>query len=75
MTCGDPCGKKRAMLGAVKLAQSELGIGVTDKETTARRRTICESCPDWNHGRCNLCGCYTFAKTRLTKETCPVGKW
>jgi hypothetical protein len=21
------------------------------------------------------CGCYTWAKTRLTNERCPLGKW
>jgi hypothetical protein len=61
--------------GAIKLAQSELGVGISPPDLTAERRKICEGCPEWEHGKCRVCGCYTFAKTRLTKETCPLGKW
>lgn len=64
-----------AVSGAVKLAKSELGIGVIDADAIAVRRAACESCERWEHGRCLECGCYTWAKTRLTRERCPLGKW
>jgi hypothetical protein len=66
------CGKIR---GAAKLIQSELGIGKAPERITQERRQVCEGCEEWDHGRCRNCGCYTWAKTRLTKEACPLGKW
>ena len=61
--------------GALRLLQSEAGVGITDAGRIGERRAICESCDQWEHGRCLKCGCYTFAKTRLTNERCPIGKW
>lgn len=72
------CGKtpvSRMARGAVKLAKAELGIGLADAQEVADRRIICEGCEHWDHGKCRECGCYTWAKTRLTKERCPVGSW
>jgi len=70
--CGNAA---RIVSGAVKLAKSEIGIGVAGDETVAQRRSLCESCEEWDHGRCRKCGCFTWAKTRLTHERCPLGKW
>jgi len=61
--------------GAVKLAKSEMGIGVAEEDLIASRRKHCEGCDRWNHGKCLECGCYTYAKTRLTREKCPLGYW
>jgi hypothetical protein len=61
--------------GAIKLAKSEIGIGIASPEVIADRRGTCEACDQWNHGRCMKCGCFTYAKTRLTNERCPLGKW
>jgi len=61
--------------GAVKLAKSEMGIGLASGDVIDARRTVCESCERWQHGKCLECGCYTWAKTRLTNERCPLGKW
>jgi len=69
MSC---CGKIK---GAIKLAASELNIGIADDATVHSRRRACESCDRWEHGRCTECGCFTYAKTRLTNERCPLGKW
>lgn len=69
MSC---CGK---IAGAVKMVQAELNIGVLDAPQIAARRAACEACDRWDHGRCTECGCYTFAKTKLTHERCPLGKW
>ena len=63
------------MQGAIGLAKAELGIGTAPPETVAERRAACESCDRWNHGRCGECGCYTWSKTRLRVEKCPLGKW
>lgn len=69
MSC---CGK---VAGAIKLAKSELNIGIASDETVKSRRAACESCDRWEHGRCAECGCFTYAKTRLTNERCPLGRW
>lgn len=72
------CGKAKVTkfaTGAVKLAKAELGIGMAEAETIARRRAACEACSSWDHGKCSSCGCYTWAKTRLTRERCPLDKW
>lgn len=67
------CGQKIA--GAVKLARAEFNLGVVDAETVAARRKACEACDRWDHGRCLECGCFTFAKTKLPREDCPLGRW
>lgn len=61
--------------GAIKLVQSELGVGVAPKDLVAARRLACESCDQWDHGRCKACGCFTWAKTRLKSERCPLRRW
>ena len=61
--------------GAVKILKSEMGIGIVDEESIKARRALCEACDMWDHGRCTKCGCFTYAKTRLTHERCPLGKW
>lgn len=73
MMCG--CGRLSVVKGAVKLVQSEVGIGIASPSEVDARRAVCEACDQWLHGRCTKCGCYTFAKTRLTNERCPLGKW
>lgn len=71
--CG---GAKRFVVGAGKLARAEVGLNVLkDEATIAERRAACESCDRWEHGRCLECGCYTWAKTKLKAEKCPLGKW
>lgn len=78
---GCNCGKEKTTsfagmaAGAMKLAKSELGIGVVGEDVIASRREVCEGCDRWNHGKCVECGCYTYAKTRLTRERCPLGLW
>lgn len=77
MSCG--CGKTtpgKMLAGAAKLLRSELGLRVLQDEAAIQaRRRACEACDQWDHGRCKPCGCYTFAKTRVPKETCPLGRW
>lgn len=77
MSCG--CGKRtlgELAAGAVKLARAELGLVVLqDAGLLEARRQACEACDRWRHGRCVECGCYTWAKTRLVRESCPLDRW
>jgi hypothetical protein len=45
---------------------------LTERE---RRYNICLKCPERNHDRCTLCGCFVKTKTILKNSKCPVGKW
>jgi hypothetical protein len=74
--CGqESIGIGKKIAGAVQLVKSEIGWSHAGGEIIAARRSACESCDRWDHGRCMECGCYTYAKTRLTHERCPLGKW
>lgn len=75
--CGDfkDVGIGQKIAGATKLIASEIGFGHASDSVIAERRELCESCDRWFHGRCKDCGCYTYAKTQLTREKCPLGKW
>jgi hypothetical protein len=76
--------------GAVGLIRATARLGVAPEEVTRARRDICRTCnyatrnddPKFaaNQGlttlsRCTRCRCFIGAKTRLTAETCPLGKW
>ena len=61
--------------GAVKLASAELGIDDVSLDVLNNRRDECSKCDLNDFGRCLSCGCYLWAKTRLKKEKCPIGKW
>lgn len=75
--CGDArdLGIGARIAGGAKMIAAEVGFSHAKPEVIAQRRTICEACDRWLHGRCTDCGCYTFAKTQLTFEKCPLGKW
>ncbi len=45
---------------------------LTERE---RRLKVCRDCPERNHDRCGLCGCFIKTKTILLNSVCPVGKW
>ena len=76
MSCGCNKGPVGMLKGAAKLVRSELGLVILkDPEVIAARRRACEGCDRWDHGKCLECGCYTFAKTRLSREACPLSKW
>jgi hypothetical protein len=57
------------------------GFKLATKDTFELRKEICKSCEFWdnssfnNTGKCNKCGCSTWAKLRLNTERCPIGKW
>lgn len=47
------------------------------EEVSKERYSICLSCPELIKltKQCKKCGCFMFAKTKLTNATCPLGKW
>lgn len=49
----------------------------TDNETSEKRFSICQQCPEFIAltTQCKKCGCVMKAKTKLTKAFCPLGKW
>lgn len=77
MSC-TKCNKSKMgiVTGAAKLLRSELGLVILkDQDLIQARRRACEACDRWEHGKCGECGCYTWAKSRLSREVCPLGKW
>ena len=63
---------------ARSLSRAALDIIANNKASLSereRRMNICRACPDRNHDRCGLCGCFIKTKTILNSSECPVGKW
>lgn len=57
------------------------GFNVIDNFNLNKRFQICITCEFWDKnsfrgtGKCNKCGCSTWAKLRMATERCPIGKW
>jgi len=57
------------------------GFKKTSEKEINKRLEICKKCDFWDDkalnstGRCNICGCSTWAKIRMATEKCPHGKW
>lgn len=57
------------------------GAPLTKEDELEKRLDACKKCEFWNSealrgtGRCNKCGCSTWAKLRIATEKCPIGKW
>lgn len=49
----------------------------TTEDVSSQRLSICKQCPELIKltTQCKKCGCFMFAKTKLEKATCPLGKW
>jgi len=45
------------------------------KEQRSERLDVCNQCEELENGRCSECGCFVVAKSWLTTEDCPTGKW
>lgn len=64
---------------SIKWAKS--GFENVKPEILEQRKEICKNCDMWDSdalngtGRCNECGCSTWAKLRMATERCPLGKW
>lgn len=48
---------------------------LASRAEVARRMEICSDCPNFDAGRCRLCGCQLAAKVRMRSGHCPVEKW
>lgn len=83
MSC---CGK--AAKGIAGLTKAALGIDRADPATIESRRDICRGCEFatrnqkfaksnglTNFSRCSKCGCFIAAKTNISYESCPDGRW
>lgn len=46
-------------------------------EVAEERLAICISCPELIQltKNCKKCGCFMTAKTKMSKASCPIGKW
>lgn len=64
---------------SIKWAKS--GFENVKPEILEQRKETCKNCDMWDSnalngtGRCNKCGCSTWAKLRMATERCPLGKW
>lgn len=67
--------------GSALVNFAKSGFPPTDIEALNVREAICKSCDLWDPsafggtGRCNKCGCSTWAKLRMATEKCPLDKW
>ncbi|HAI12075.1 MAG TPA: hypothetical protein DCM28_10250 [Phycisphaerales bacterium] len=85
MTYNDHMFKKLGyyLTGALGLIQSRLRIGMADLDVIAKRREICQNCPEAEPCRgsirikckCTVCGCQINDKIRLHRSKCPIDKW
>lgn len=48
---------------------------IHDQEVINNRRSICNECEYRLGTNCLKCGCLIFAKTKISTQRCPVGKW
>jgi hypothetical protein len=77
-----PSLKERAKTLTVSLYKWAInGFKKAPPKLLNQRLEICKSCEFWDStkfngtGRCNKCGCSTWAKLRLKTSKCPIGKW
>ena len=72
--------KRQIEAGPLKMAKNLIESagqlatgGTTDPQ---ERLAICAECPFLGKDkRCGKCGCYTPAKARVKKSSCPIGLW
>lgn len=74
-----PPPKQTASKNTESLSQrlaGKISTGVQNwKENADFRMKICNTCPHYNAPRCQLCGCFMVAKTKIPQARCPAGKW
>jgi hypothetical protein len=51
------------------------GFRTVSHQTYQDRFAHCLTCPHYDLGLCQVCGCWLDAKVRLPHEACPEGKW
>ncbi|WP_125767646.1 DUF6171 family protein [Lapidilactobacillus wuchangensis] len=52
----------------------EVGHFVTD-DLREQRLAICRTCPFFQNGLCQKCGCYCRFRASLNNKKCPLNKW
>jgi hypothetical protein len=75
-----PPADSKLVRGAIGVARAVTGTGGADPQLVQDRWNICSRCPQNQLSlglvyKCNLCGCFTWAKVRNRDEKCPAGKW
>jgi hypothetical protein len=60
-------------LRLIKSLPNLLREGLSNQETIAHRNAKCQTCEylDKSSQRCKLCGCYVWAKMRVSAAECP----
>lgn len=52
------------------------GDRIIDKsEIPSLKLKVCKDCPQFNQGRCKLCGCFMDKKVKIAQSKCPNGYW
>lgn len=51
--------------------------GLVERPEVLERFNICTECDQFNKEeiKCQLCGCYVYAKVQFPISSCPQGKW
>lgn len=62
---------------AKNTAKAELMSLMVEEDIAANRKSICDSCDNLFKptAQCKLCGCFIYAKTKISSASCPIGKW
>lgn len=66
---------KAASLGRAFWDWAVSGFRMASEDEARRRMNICVACPEWERGRCRICGCFLAPKVRMKTEHCPIYKW
>ncbi len=52
-------------------------IPLVDSATAKKRLDVCKGCPRYRKktGTCNICNCIMKLKVKISKSSCPLGKF
>lgn len=55
----------------------DINADYVSKELAEERLSLCKACPELIPltSTCKKCGCFMVAKVKLSKASCPLGKW
>lgn len=51
------------------------GCETVSPDQYEQRLQICDTCPERQENRCNVCGCFLNVKAQGRAFTCPLNKW
>jgi hypothetical protein len=67
---------KKKLVAAAAAAEDLFNSIKLPEAQRNERLAICKACPHLSLiDTCNKCGCYMPAKTYLSGQSCPIGKW